>query len=67
MNRLSKSAVAVVRSGDSIQKIARRHYGDASKWKRLVELNQLSVQTVTINGKAVSAVHIEPGQKLQLD
>lgn len=59
--------VMVVLPGDSIRKIARRYYGDASKWEHLVRLNQLDIQTVTINGKLLTSVHIEPGQKLRLE
>tara|TARA_Y100000591_G_scaffold61949_1_gene50555 strand:- start:27244 stop:28437 length:1194 start_codon:yes stop_codon:yes gene_type:complete len=64
---ISKSRVTIVLPGDSIQKIARRYYGDASKWEHLVQLNQLDIQMVTINGKLLTSVHIEPGQKLRLE
>lgn len=64
---ISKPRVTIVLPGDSIQKIARRHYGDASKWEHLVQLNQLDIQMVTINGKLLTSVHIEPGQKLRLE
>lgn len=55
-----------VRPGDSIQKIARRHYGQASKWPDLVELNGLSVQIKMVNTKSVEFVHIVPGQSLMV-
>ena len=58
--------VIIVQPGDSIQKIAREYYGDPSKWKQLVKINQLKIQKVTINGQLVSTVHIEPGQHLKL-
>ena len=58
--------MAVVLPGDSIQKIARRYYGDASKWKALVQVNQLQIRSITVNGQVVSSVHIEPGQSLRL-
>ena len=55
-----------VQPGDTIQKIAKRHYGKSSKWKFIVENNNLEVKTVTINGQVVSRVHIVPGQRLTL-
>ena len=58
--------VIVVQKGDSIQKIARRYYGDSSKWRRLVDINQLKVRVSTVNGQVLSSVHIEPGQQLRL-
>jgi len=58
--------VIVVQKGDSIQKIARRYYGDSSKWRRLVDINQLKVRVSTVNGQVLSLVHIEPGQQLRL-
>lgn len=58
--------IVSVLPGDSIQKIARRYYGDSSNWKNLVNLNQLSVQSVTVNGQLLISVHIVPGQKLRL-
>jgi hypothetical protein len=64
---ISNPRVTVVLPGDSIQKIARRHYGNASNWEYLVQLNQLELKMVTINGKLFTSVHIEPGQKLRLE
>jgi LysM repeat protein len=55
-----------VQPGDSIQKIARRYYGKASKWVDLVALNQLSVRHSNVNGRQVSYVHIVPGQRLKV-
>ncbi|MGA0241600.1 MAG: LysM peptidoglycan-binding domain-containing protein [Candidatus Marinamargulisbacteria bacterium] len=55
-----------VQPGDSIQKIARRYYGNASKWVDLVSLNQLSVSYSNVNGKWISYVHIVPGQRLKV-
>ena len=39
---LSEPAVQTytVVSGDSLSKIARKHYGDANKWRRIFEANQ---------------------------
>ena len=62
----SSLTIVVVQPGDSIQKIARRYYGNSSKWKQLVYVNQLNIHSVTVNGHVVSSVHIEPGQRLRL-
>ena len=55
-----------VQPGDTIQKIAKRHYGKSARWQFIVENNNLEVKTVTINGQSVSRVHIVPGQRLTL-
>ncbi len=47
-----------VRSGDSLSKIARRHYGDAKEWTRIYEANQELI------GKDPDL--IQPGQVLVL-
>ena len=62
-----KQQIIFVKPGDTIQKIARRYYGDSSRWRDLVDLNQLDVKSVTINGKSVATVHIIPGQELKLN
>ena len=59
--------IIFVKPGDTIQKIARRYYGDSSRWRDLVDLNQLDVKSVTINGTPVATVHIVPGQELKLN
>ena len=48
----------VVRSGDSLSKIARRHYGDAKLWPRIYEAN------LEVIGKNPDL--IQPGQTLVL-
>jgi nucleoid-associated protein YgaU len=32
-----------VKSGDSLSKIAKQHYGDASAWKRIYEANKATI------------------------
>jgi LysM repeat protein len=61
-----KPMVVVVKKGDSIQRIAGKHYGDPSKWRQLAAINKLKIRHVTVNGQTVSTVHITPGQTLQL-
>jgi nucleoid-associated protein YgaU len=48
----------VVRSGDSLSKIAKRHYGDAKLWPRIYEAN------LEVIGKNPDL--IQPGQTLVL-
>jgi LysM repeat protein len=59
-------SIITVQKGDSIQRIAKEHYGNSSKWKPIVDYNKLQVKHVTINGELISTVHIEPGQRLKL-
>ena len=54
----------IVLSGDSIQKISKRHYGNSKYWREIVALNQLEVKQVTVNQRVVSTVDIFPGQEL---
>ena len=54
----------IVLSGDSIQKISKRHYGSSKYWREIVALNQLEVKQVTLNQRVVSTVDIFPGQEL---
>ena len=49
-----KNGTIEVQPGDTIQKIAKRHYGKSSKWQFIVEKNNLEVKTVTINGQIIS-------------
>lgn len=47
----------VVQSGDSLSKIAKRFYGDASAWKRIFEANKDVVKNPDL---------IQPGWKLRI-
>lgn len=47
----------VVKSGDSLSKIAQRHYGDAGAWRRIFEANRDQIDDPDL---------IHPGQKLRL-
>lgn len=54
----AERATYVVRSGDSLSRIARRHYGDAKQWTRIYEAN------MDLIGKNPDL--IQPGQLLVL-
>lgn len=45
-------------SGDSLSKIAKRHYGDAAKWHQIYEANKATIGS--------NPDHIEVGQVLTL-
>ncbi|MCC2548914.1 LysM peptidoglycan-binding domain-containing protein [Hymenobacter sp. BT175] len=45
-------------SGDSLSKIAKRHYGDASKWHQIYDANKATI--------GANPDHIEVGQVLTL-
>ncbi|HUR37144.1 MAG TPA: LysM peptidoglycan-binding domain-containing protein [Terriglobales bacterium] len=47
----------VVRSGDSLSKIAQREYGDANKWQRIFEANKDKIKNPDL---------IHPGQELKI-
>jgi nucleoid-associated protein YgaU len=47
----------IVRSGDSLSKIAQREYGDAKKWRRIFEANQDKIKDPDL---------IHPGQELKI-
>lgn len=47
----------VVVSGDSLSKIAKRHYGDATKWPRIFEANRDQISNPDL---------IHPGQRLKI-
>jgi nucleoid-associated protein YgaU len=49
--------VYVVKSGDSLSKIAKQHYGNASEWKRIFEANTDVLKDPN---------KIFPGQKLKI-
>ena len=49
--------IYVVVAGDSLSKIAKREYGDASEWKRIFEANQDVLENPD---------KIYPGQKLKI-
>ncbi len=44
-------------AGDSLSKIAKRHYGDANKWHRIYEANRDQIKNPDL---------IHPGQKLTI-
>lgn len=46
-----------VRSGDSLSKIAKAHYGDASEWKRIYEANRDKIKDPDL---------IHPGQEFTI-
>ncbi len=47
----------IVQSGDSLSKIAKRFYGDATSWKKIFEANRDVVKNPDL---------IQPGWKLQI-
>jgi nucleoid-associated protein YgaU len=47
----------VVQKGDSLSKIAKHEYGDASKWKKIFEANQDTIKNPDL---------IHPGQSLRI-
>lgn len=47
----------VVKAGDSLSKIAKRHYGDADAWHRIFEANRDQIKDPDL---------IHPGQTLRL-
>ncbi len=47
----------IVRSGDSLSKIAQREYGDANKWRRIFDANQDKIKDPDL---------IHPGQELKI-
>lgn len=47
----------VVREGDSLSLIAKRHYGDAGEWKKIYEANKDQIKDPDL---------IHPGQTLRL-
>ena len=49
--------IYVVVAGDSLSKIAKREYGDASEWKRIFDANQDVLKNPDL---------INPGQKLKI-
>ncbi|HEY7923319.1 MAG: LysM peptidoglycan-binding domain-containing protein [Burkholderiales bacterium] len=49
--------VYVVKSGDSLSKIAKQHYGNANEWKRIFEANTDVLKDPN---------KIFPGQKLKI-
>jgi len=51
------SATYTVVSGDSLSRIAKRHYGDATKWKAIYEANRDLISNPDL---------IHPGQVLTL-
>ncbi len=52
-----QSQTYVVVAGDSLSKIAKRHYGDANKWNRIFEANRDQIKDPDL---------IHPGQKLTI-
>jgi len=49
--------IYVVQPGDSLSKIAKREYGDASAWKAIFEANKDQIKNPDL---------IHPGQKLKI-
>lgn len=49
--------IYVVKSGDSLSKIAKREYGDAGAWKAIFEANKDQIKDPNL---------IHPGQKLKI-
>lgn len=49
--------IYIVRSGDSLSKIAQREYGDAKKWRQIFEANQDKIKDPDL---------IHPGQELKI-
>jgi nucleoid-associated protein YgaU len=47
----------VVKKGDSLSKIAKQEYGDASKWRRIFEANKDKIKDPDL---------IHPGQELKI-
>jgi nucleoid-associated protein YgaU len=47
----------VVERGDSLWKIAKRHYGDGEKWRKIYEANRDQIKDPDL---------IHPGQKLRI-
>lgn len=47
----------IVRSGDSLSKIAQREYGDGNKWRQIFEANQDKIKDPDL---------IHPGQELKI-
>jgi len=45
----------VIKSGDSLSKIAKQYYGDASKWNKIFEANKDTIKNPDL---------IHPGQKI---
>jgi nucleoid-associated protein YgaU len=52
-----QSDTYVVVAGDSLSKIAKRHYGDANKWPRIYEANRDQIKNPDL---------IHPGQRLKI-
>ncbi len=53
----SQGETYTVKSGDSLSKIAKHYYGDASQWKRIYDVNRETVTNPDL---------IHPGQKLYI-
>lgn len=49
--------IYIVRSGDSLSKIAQREYGDANKWRRIFDANMDKIKDPDL---------IHPGQELKI-
>ena len=53
----SSARTYTVKSGDSLSKIAKAHYGDASQWKRIYEANRDKIKNPDL---------IHPGQEFTI-
>jgi nucleoid-associated protein YgaU len=52
---VSRGTTYTVKSGDTLSKIAKHHYGDASQWRRIYDVNREQISNPDL---------IYPGQKL---
>lgn len=57
-NQAAAGDTYTVVSGDSLSKIAKHHYGDASKWHQIYDANKATI--------GANPDHIEVGQVLNL-
>jgi nucleoid-associated protein YgaU len=53
----SRGTTYTVKSGDTLSKIAKAHYGDASQWHRIYDVNREQISNPDL---------IHPGQKLYI-
>jgi len=54
---VSQGTTYTVKSGDTLSKIAKHHYGDASQWRRIYDVNRETISNPDL---------IHPGQKLYI-